>query len=441
MLKWNYMIKRDLFDQIIPYLKEKEIILVIGPRQAGKTTLLQMIKQYLEEKQNKTVFFNLDIERDRQFFVSQEALISQIKLHLGSNFGYVFVDEIQRKEDAGLFLKGIYDMNLPIKFIASGSGSLELKEKIHESLTGRKIVFTLDTLSLEEIINFKTNYLYKNNLALFFSTDKIKADQLLQDYLNFGGYPRVVLSDEIEKKRSIINEIFQSYLEKDIVYLLGLKKSDEFINLVKIISSQVGRLVNLTELSSTLGLSVKTVKLYLWYLEKTFILRKLTPFFSNLRKEITKMPIYYFNDMGLRNFSINQFNNMNDLFQSGFVFQNLIANLITDILINTSDSLHFWRTQDKAEVDFIVKTGNNVIPIEVKSRRLNKVEITRALSGFIKKYSPKKAYLINLNFEDKIILGKTELFFIPYWKLITDPGRRGDFLFISNIKYQRSKLS
>jgi len=435
------MIKRDLFDQIIPYLKEKEIILVIGPRQAGKTTLLQMIKQYLEEKQNKTVFFNLDIERDRQFFVSQEALISQIKLHLGSNFGYVFVDEIQRKEDAGLFLKGIYDMNLPIKFIASGSGSLELKEKIHESLTGRKIVFTLDTLSLEEIINFKTNYLYKNNLALFFSTDKIKADQLLQDYLNFGGYPRVVLSDEIEKKRSIINEIFQSYLEKDIVYLLGLKKSDEFINLVKIISSQVGRLVNLTELSSTLGLSVKTVKLYLWYLEKTFILRKLTPFFSNLRKEITKMPIYYFNDMGLRNFSINQFNNMNDLFQSGFVFQNLIANLITDILINTSDSLHFWRTQDKAEVDFIVKTGNNVIPIEVKSRRLNKVEITRALSGFIKKYSPKKAYLINLNFEDKIILGKTELFFIPYWKLITDPGRRGDFLFISNIKYQRSKLS
>lgn len=414
------MIKRELFERISPYLKEKEIVLVAGPRQAGKTTLLQMIKKSLEEKHNKTVFFNLDIERDRQFFTSQEALISQIKLHLGNNNGYVFIDEIQRKENAGLFLKGIYDMSLPYKFIISGSGSLELKEKIHESLTGRKIVFSLRTLSLKEVINYKTGYLYEKNLPYFFKNDQILADQLLQDYLNFGGYPRVVLSEEIEKKRVTINEIFQSYLEKDIVYLLGLKKTDEFINLVKIISSQIGHLVNLTEISSTLCISIKTAKLYLWYLEKTFVLKKISPFYSNFRKEITKMPIYYYEDLGLRNFAVNQYENFNQSSQSGFLFQNFVCQLISERLVNASESLHFWRTQDKAEVDFIVKSGSSAYPIEVKFTKLNKLEMTRSFSSFINKYKPNKAYVINLGFEGKVRINKTDIFFVPYWRLITD---------------------
>lgn len=415
-----YMIKRELFKTIMPYLDEKEIILIAGPRQAGKTTLLKMIKDHLEKKQKKTIFFNLDIEKDKQYFTTQEALIAQIKLYLGNNQGFIFIDEIQRKENAGLFLKGIYDMNLPYKFIVSGSGSLELKEKIHESLSGRKLIFTLNTLSLKELINYRTDYLYENDLTGFFQIDKIKSSQILQEYLSFGGYPRIVITEEIEKKRLIINEIFQSYLEKDIVYFLGLKKSDEFINLTKIISSQVGQLVNITELSQTLGLSAKTVKLYLWYLEKTFILRKVTPFFSNLRKEIIKMPIYYFFDIGLRNFAINHFDNLDKIAQSGFLFQNFVANLINPKLNNTSNSLHFWRTQDKSEVDFIVNKGSEVIPIEVKFKQLEKIEVTRSLTSFIDRYKPKKAYLVNLNFEKKIFIDNTELSFIPYWRLISD---------------------
>lgn len=414
------MIKRELFDKVIPYLDEKEIILITGSRQAGKTTLLKIIKEHLEKKGKKTVFFNLDIEHDRQFFISQEGLIAQIKLHLGNSQGYVFIDEIQRKENAGLFLKGIYDMSLPYKFIVSGSGSLELKEKIHESLTGRKIIFTLNTISLRELIGYRTNYLYANNLTDFFQRDIIKSNLLLQEYLNFGGYPRVIVAEEIEKKRAIIDEIFQSYLERDIVYFLGLKKTDEFINLVKIISSQVGQLVNLTELSSTLNLSIKTVKLYLWYLEKTFILKKITPFYSNLRKEIIKMPIYYFTDLGLRNFAINQFNNLTLIQQTGFLFQNFVANLISEQLNLSSSSFHFWRTQDKTEVDFIIKTGNDLIPIEVKYKKLDSPEVPRSLISFINNYKPGKAYLINLNLEKKIPIGKTKLFFVPYWRLMTN---------------------
>lgn len=412
------MIKRELFNKIISYLDEKEIILIIGPRQAGKTTLLKIIKNYLEKKGQKTILFNLDIEHDRQFFTSQEIFINQIKLNFGNNFGYVFIDEIQRKENAGLFLKGIYDMSLPYKFIVSGSGSLELKEKIHESLTGRKFVFNLNTLSFSEFFDYKTNYLYEKNKAQFFQVDKIKSESLLSEYLNFGGYPRVVLSEEIEKKRMIINEIFQSYLERDISYLLGVKKTDEFTNLVKMISSQIGQLVNIEELSSTLRLSRKTIKLYLWYLEKTFILKKLTPFYSNLRKEITKMPIYYFSDLGMRNFAINQFDNQERLIQSGFLFQNFIYQVISEKLDFTSASLHFWRTQDKTEVDFVIKTGSEIIPLEIKFRHLDRPVIPRALISFINKYKPKKAYLVNLNFEKSISIEKTKLFFIPYWRLI-----------------------
>lgn len=413
------MIKRKLFEKIIPYLEEKEMILITGPRQAGKTTLLMMIKEYLEQKGKKTVFFNIDIEHDKQFFVSQEALINQIKLYFGDNFGYVFIDEIQRKENAGLFLKGIYDMNLPYKFIISGSGSLELKEKIHESLAGRKIVFNLNTLSISEFINYKTNYLYKNNLNYFFQINKIKSEGLFFEYLKFGGYPRVVIAENIEKKRLIINEIFQGYLERDILYLLGIKKTDQFINLVKLISSQIGQLININELSSTLGLSNKTIKLYLWYLEKTFILKKITPFYSNLRKEIVKMPTYYFNDLGLRNFAINKFDNQEILSYEGFLFQNFISNLIMDQLDLASYSLHFWKTQDKTEVDFILKKGEEIIPFEVKFTKLNKIKIPRSLISFINKYKPKKAYLINLDFEKNIFINNTELFFIPWYKLIS----------------------
>ena len=135
------MIKRSLLIELEKHLQNKEISLITGPRQAGKTTLMLMLKSSLEEKKEKTLLLNLDIEADRRFFNSQAELVRKIQLEIGNNKGYVFIDEMQRKENAGLFLKGLYDMNLPYKFIVSGSGSIELKEKIHESLTGRKRIF------------------------------------------------------------------------------------------------------------------------------------------------------------------------------------------------------------------------------------------------------------------------------------------------------------
>lgn len=412
------MIKRKLISGLKSHLSRKEISFIVGPRQAGKTTLMLFLKDYLDKKGAKTLFLNLDIESDRQFFSSQSDLIKKIQLEIGSERGFVFIDEIQRKEDAGIFLKGIYDMNLPYKFLISGSGSMELKEKIHESLLGRKRMFPLSTLSFEEFVNFKTNYRYENKLREFFALDQYKTKEFLQEYLNFGGYPRVVLENLREEKRKLINEIYQSYLERDISYLLKVRKTENFTNLFKILAGQVGNLFNAAEVSRTLGTSQKTLKDYIWYLQKTFIVNKVTPYYRNIRKEITKSPVFYFYDLGLRNFALGAFGNLVNAYEMGSVFENFVFNLLKDQFQNSSTEIHFWRTKEGAEVDFVIDNGRVPFPVEVKYRKLKNPEISRSFRSFAHKYKPQRGYIVNLGLEKDMALGKTKVQFLPFYKLI-----------------------
>jgi len=412
------IIERKLLKELKYHLNKKEISLIIGPRQAGKTFLMFLLKDYLEKKGEKTLFLSLDFEADKKFFVSQNALIRKIELELGKEKGYVFIDEIQRKENAGLFLKGIYDMNLPYKFIASGSGSVELKEKVHESLVGRKRIFELNTVSFEEFINFKTNYRYKEKLADFFRIEKEKIFEFLTEYLNFGGYPRVILEEKLSEKTKIIDEIFHSYLEKDISYLLKVVKTEAFSSLIKILASQVGNLINYSEIASTLGISLQTLKNYLWYLEKTFIIKKLTPYFRNKRKEITKSPLIYFYDLGLRNYTLGLFGNLFNLKEIGFLFQNFIFNTLREELHFQAASLRFWRSKDGAEVNFIIDFGREVLPIEVKYKSLREPAVKRSMKSFIAKYHPREAWIINIDFKATEKINSTKIKFLPFWELI-----------------------
>jgi len=412
------MIQRGLLKELKEHLHQREISLIVGPRQAGKTTLMLLLKDYLDKEGKDTLFLSLDFESDKKFFDSQKGLINKIQLEIGKKKGYVFIDEIQRKEGAGIFLKGLYDLNLPYKFIVSGSGSIELKEKVHESLVGRKRIFELNTISFEEFVNFRTDYRYREKLTHFFKIDKDKGKQLLIEYLNFGGYPRVILEPKLTEKRKIMDEIYHSYLERDISYLLRVEKTESFSDLIKILASQIGRLVNYSEISSTLGISGKTTKNYLWYAQKTFILQKLTPYFKNIRKEITKSPIIYFYDLGLRNYCLGFFGNLSIPLELSFLFQNFILNILKEKLRFTAGNIHFWRTKDKAEVDFVIKIGTEVIPIEVKFKEIKKTEIERSLKNFILKYRPKKAWIINLGYKTKINLNNTEVEFLPYYELL-----------------------
>ncbi|MDL1959742.1 MAG: ATP-binding protein [Deltaproteobacteria bacterium] len=412
------MIKRKLFSDLVNHLPQKEISIIIGPRQSGKTTLMDLLREHLDKKGKRTLYLNLDIEWDRPHLESQSALLRKIELELGKERGYVFIDEIQQKENAGLFLKGLFDLKLPYKFIVSGSGSLELKEKIHESLVGRKRLFELTTIAFDEFVHHKTGYKYKGNLEGFLAIEKDKTHQLLMEYMNFGGYPRVVLASEQTEKIRIIDEIYRSILEKDIAYLLKVDKTEAFSALIKVLSSQIGNLINYSELSSTLNISYQTVKKYLWYCQKTFLLDVISPYARNVRKEITKSPVPYFWDLGLRNYALGIFGHLGSPSECEFIFENLVFLLLREKIRLEATKLNFWRTKDKAEVDFILERGRNVVPIEVKYKSLKKQVIPRSLRSFIEKYSPDKAYIVNIDYSNILKINKTTLFFLPYYELL-----------------------
>jgi predicted AAA+ superfamily ATPase len=410
-----------MFGELSAHLPKKEISLITGPRQAGKTTLMLQLQDYLRKKGENTFFLSLDFESDMPNFATQAALLDRIRLEFGKQKGYVFIDEIQRKENAGLFLKGIYDMRTPYKFIVSGSGSVELKEKVHESLTGRKRMFELTTVSIKEFINFKTGYRYEDRLDKFFRVNRAESMSLLMEYLNFGGYPRVILEDIVTEKLKIIDEIYRSYIEKDIAYLLRVERIDAFGNLIRLLAGQIGSMVNLNELSSTLGISVQTVKNYLTYAEKTFVVKRVSPYYRNIRKEISKSPVIYFNDLGMRNFSIGQFGRYAMFSEMGFLFQNLVYGLLQQQTKDESGTLHFWRTKDKAEVDFIINRGREVVPVEVKCREMKDKSIARSLRGFIAKYRPREAWVVNIGLRDEEKIDKTLVKFVPVFDLICPP--------------------
>jgi predicted AAA+ superfamily ATPase len=411
------MIERRLFEDLKQHLSQKEISLIVGPRQSGKTTVMLMLRDYLVEQGNATLFLSLDFDADQPFFTSQRNLVNKIQLEIGKKKGYVFIDEIQRRENAGIFLKGLYDLNLPYKFIVSGSGGLELKEKIHESLVGRKRLFELNTVSFEEFVNFKTGYRYRESLQEFFALEKERTRELLTEYLNFGGYPRLLLEDEQREKARIIDEIYRSYLERDISYLLRVEKPEAFSNLIKMLASQVGRLVNYSELSSTLAISIQTIKNYLWYAEKTYIINMVSPFFRNIRKEIAKAPVAYFYDVGLRNYAVGLYGGLIHSPEAGFAFQNFVLNLLRERFLPSPAGIHFWRTKDRAEVDFVIDLGQRILPVEVKFKAMKKSEFGRSLRSFINKYQPEMAWVINLELSERIKLDKTEIHFMPFWEL------------------------
>lgn len=410
------MIQRVILPQIEKHLHDPEITLITGARQVGKSTIMQLLKENLQHQGYTTLFFNLDFETDYKHFDSQETLLRKIALETGEKKAYVFIDEIQRKENAGLFLKGIYDQKKQIKLIVSGSGSLELKEKIHESLAGRKRVFEMMPVRFDEFVNYRTDNKYTGNLLEYFKVEYSNALNLLEEYLMFGGYPAIVTAKTAEDKILMMNEIFSSYVRKDISWLLNIERPENFVKLIEWLSHTSGTGINYSTCANDVGLAIQTVKKYLWYAEHTFIIKILTPFFKNKRKEITKSPVIYFSDMGLKNYAMGTYGTAT-LQNPGQIFENFISTVLYERLKTSAKQLHYWRTTDMAEVDFVIASGSQIIPLEVKYKHLKNPDISRSFRSFISKYNPGKAYIINLNYKNSIRINDTLIRFIPFYEL------------------------
>lgn len=411
-------IKREVFDEIAAHLEKPEITLITGSRQVGKTVILEQLKEYLtkEKKVSRDAIFyyNIDIIHDWEFFQNQTNFIDFLEKRSKNKKIYVFVDEAQKIPEAAVFFKGVYDSSLNVKLILTGSSSLEIKAKFKETLAGRKMVFTINSFTFSEFLAVKdkvlSGYIVKKQKLT--EIDKKSAIQFYKEYLTFGGYPRVVFSRNKGEKNSVLQEIYSSYVEQDAINFLGIENKIAFTKLVKLLASQIGQLVKIEELAINLNIGRETVERYILALEQTFIIKKIMPYFKNPRQEIVKAGKIYFNDLGIRNLALENFNILDERIDKGQILENGIFTELQFLYRNKMTQIHFWRTKQKTEVDFVIEKGLKVIPVEVKYNSRN-TALPAGLKNFILKFNPAESFIVNF-FADNSGLKKenTEINFI-----------------------------
>ena len=381
--------KRKITEEIIKYLPSKEIIVIYGSRQVGKTSLL---KYLIEDYIKKNVFY-FDLELQNLLDLCNQGAESVFKylIQKGAdekNKIFLIIDEIQYMDNPTKFLKIMHDHFPDVKLIVSGSSTFEIKKKFKESLVGRTINFELYPLSFEEFLTFKEkNYrLNKENIKQV-NEELVK---LAEEHILFGGYPQIVLEKSEEKKKAYLAQIINTYIRKDIRDIGNIRDISAFNKLTELIASQSGQLLNVLEISNTLGINRETVMGYLDLLENTFIIRRITPFHKNLRSEISKNPKVFFLDTGM----------MHLLWLKEFPKVILGSSFETFVfleLIKSEQRVNFWRTTNKQEIDFIIK-NKELYAVEVKLSFQN--TDNRSLKSFSEIYKCKKV-IVGLKGEKK----------------------------------------
>ncbi|MDP4663352.1 MAG: ATP-binding protein [Salibacteraceae bacterium] len=325
------MINRSIQARIIDRLKDNKAIIILGPRQVGKTTLLDQ----LFSSNPKTLWLNGDEQSTRVLL--ENVNTTKWKQILGKAETLI-IDEAQRIQEIGLKIKLITDQINNVKVILSGSSAFELKNQINEPLTGRKWEYELYPFSFQELSNY---------------TNLVQELSNLENRLVFGCYPEVV--NHSGNAREYLESLAESYLFKDIFTWQQIKKPEKLLKLLQAIAFQVGNEVSYNELGNMVGLDNQTVENYITTLERAFVIFRLQPLSMNLRKELkTKRKIYFY-DNGIRNAIIAQFSaietrtDIGALWENYFISERLKMNAYNGIKVNT----YFWRTSDQQEIDYI----------------------------------------------------------------------------------------
>jgi uncharacterized protein len=336
-------------------LQKNKVLIIYGPRQVGKTTLVQ---EFLAKTSLKYLFYTGDdIEFANDF--SRCNLENTKKMFSGVDL--VVIDEAQKITNIGRALKLVVDHIPNIYIICTGSSSFDLPNSTDEPLTGRKNVINLYPIAIAELLKNETAY---------------DINRKLSEYLIYGLYPNVVELKTYQEKESRIKEIKNAYLIKDILNFNRVKNAKVIIDLLKLLAFQVGSEASTLELGKNLGLDSKTVAKYLDLLEKAFVIFRLDGFSRNLRKEINKMSKYYFYDLGIRNAIISNFNGLSDRNDIGQLWENFLmaermkANSYKKIAVN----YYFWRTYDQKEIDLIEERAGNLYGYEFKWKKEKNIQ-------------------------------------------------------------------
>ncbi|HJO93474.1 MAG TPA: ATP-binding protein [Victivallales bacterium] len=361
----NKTIKRKIEDKISALLFKGKAIIIYGPRQTGKTTL---IKSLIEKNQNlNPCYFNGDISDIKNLFsdINPERLKSIL-----NNSKLIVIDEAQSIPNIGISLKIIVDELPDIQVIATGSSSFELADKTSEPLTGRKYEFHLFPFSYEERLN---HYGWINE------------NRLLYDRLVYGCYPEIITTED--NKMDLLRLLSGSYLYKDILMLDNLKKPALLEKILRALALQLGSEVNYNEIGQLVKADIKTVEKYIDLLCETFVLFKLPAMSRNIRNEITKGKKIYFWDNGVRNSIIGNFNLLENRTDVGALWENYIISERLKFLNynNIYNKSYFWRTTQQQEIDYIEEneSGDKLYAWEFKWNKNKKIKFSKTfLSGY-----------------------------------------------------------
>ncbi len=330
-----------------PFLKPNKVLVLYGPRQVGKTTLL---RDYLATSPWK---YRLDSGEDVRIQEILESRDFRAIKEYAAGYELLAIDEAQKVRRISESLKILVDQVPGIRLIATGSSSFDLAGQVGEPLTGRKITLTLFPVAQRELARIYTPF---------------ELRERLEEFLVFGGYPEVVAASDKKEKSRLLVEIASSYLLKDILALDRIKSSKILLDLLRLLAFQVGSEVSLSELAQKVGLDYKTIGRYLDLLEKGFVVFTLRGFSRNLRNEMTKKAKYYFFDTGIRNALIANFNPSemrNDLGQlwENFLLMERIKRLAYEA---AQGNLYFWRTWEAYEIDLIEEREGRLFAYEFK---------------------------------------------------------------------------
>ncbi len=395
-------IKRELETKIRKYLAKPEILAIIGARQSGKTTLLKEIFKSLKD----AVYVDFE-DRDILELFSND--IKSFYNLYAMDAKYLFIDEFQYAKEGGQKLKYLYDTH-KTKIIISGSSVLDLTHQAVRYLVGRIFIFNLYPFNFREYLRYCNPTLCKNiywNIKngideyLYeemksppnVSGDVIKEiNRYYYEYAVFGGYPRVVLAENSDEKMMILKNIYNTYFLREIRDILQLSTEAELQKLIKTLSMQVGSLVAYNELCQISSLNYSNLMKHLNILEKTFVIKRVLPFYTNKRIEIAKSPKVYFIDNGFRNVAVGNFQRFEERSDIG----NLNENFVAGQLLKEERNINYWRTKSHAEVDFVLEEKGRKMAIEVKST-LHSNKAGRALLSLKEKYSLHRTVVVSEN--------------------------------------------
>lgn len=358
-------IEREIKKKFDKIFKSYNMIAVVGARQAGKTTFL---KKHMNEYNSSYVLF--DDPDARSLF---EEDIKKFELQYIEGYNLTVLDEVQYCKDAGRKLKYLVDSGR--KLWITSSSEIILAKEILSFLVGRVSIVKLYPFSFDEFLTAKGQKTTTSGII----------QRVIWEHMRYGGYPKVVLTKDTEMKKTILADLYETMLLKDVARTFAIDDIRTLEEFSKYLAQSVGNILSYNDFSGSLNVSFQTIKKYLDAMEKSYLIMRVYPYFTNKLKEIVKQPKLYFVDTGLRNVIAKEF----DVESNGKVFENYVFSEILKLGIKPK----YWRTKVKAEVDFVIEKEKEIIPIEVKLQA-DSGKIERSLRSFIQQYHPKTALVV-----------------------------------------------